>query len=73
MMGYFENDEATRTVFTAHSLPERVLAGDPYPDQLFESARLVATAAGLGEVASDVVWEKLTSARKGADLAARQL
>jgi ferrochelatase len=36
-------------VFTAHSLPERILAsGDPYRDQLLETARLVAEAAGLG-------------------------
>jgi protoporphyrin/coproporphyrin ferrochelatase len=35
-------------VFTAHSLPERVLAmGDPYRDQLLETSRLVADAAGL--------------------------
>ncbi len=35
-------------VFTAHSLPERVrVAGDTYPDQLEESARLVAGAAGV--------------------------
>ncbi len=35
-------------VFTAHSMPERVRArGDTYPEQLAESARLVATAAGL--------------------------
>jgi ferrochelatase len=35
-------------VFTAHSLPERILQmGDAYPDQLEESARLVAEAAGL--------------------------
>jgi ferrochelatase len=37
-------------VFTAHSLPARILAqGDPYKDQLLETARLVAEAAGLGE------------------------
>jgi ferrochelatase len=37
-------------VFTAHSLPERVLAGgDPYRDQLLETSRLVAERAGLGE------------------------
>jgi protoporphyrin/coproporphyrin ferrochelatase len=37
-------------VFTAHSLPERIREdGDTYPEQLAESARLVATAAGLGE------------------------
>jgi ferrochelatase len=37
-------------VFTAHSLPERILAdGDPYRDQLLETSRLVAAKAGLGE------------------------
>jgi ferrochelatase len=36
-------------VFTAHSLPERILAlGDPYRDQLLETSRLVAARAGLG-------------------------
>jgi ferrochelatase len=36
-------------VFTAHSLPARVLeSGDPYKDQLLETARLVADAADLG-------------------------
>jgi protoporphyrin/coproporphyrin ferrochelatase len=35
-------------VFTAHSLPERILAdGDPYRDQLLETSRLVAEKAGL--------------------------
>ena len=35
-------------VFTAHSLPERILAdGDPYRDQLLETFRLVADRAGL--------------------------
>jgi ferrochelatase len=35
-------------VFTAHSLPARILElGDPYRDQLLETARLVAEAAGL--------------------------
>jgi ferrochelatase len=35
-------------VFTAHSLPERVLAmGDPYRDQLLETSRLVAERAGI--------------------------
>jgi len=35
-------------VFTAHSLPERILAdGDPYPDQLHETARLAAERAGV--------------------------
>jgi protoporphyrin/coproporphyrin ferrochelatase len=40
----------TKVIFTAHSLPERIReAGDTYPEQLAESARLVATAAGLDE------------------------
>jgi ferrochelatase len=37
-------------VFTAHSLPARILeTGDPYKEQLLETSRLVADAAGLGE------------------------
>jgi ferrochelatase len=37
-------------VFTAHSLPARILdRGDPYKDQLLETARLVAEAAGLDD------------------------
>jgi ferrochelatase len=37
-------------VFTAHSLPERILAkGDPYRDQLLETSRLVAERAGISE------------------------
>jgi protoporphyrin/coproporphyrin ferrochelatase len=35
-------------VFTAHSLPERILAtDDPYRDQLLETSRLVAERAGV--------------------------
>src|SRR5215207_4722793 len=35
-------------VFTAHSLPERILAmGDPYRDELLETSRLIAERAGL--------------------------
>ena len=35
-------------VFTAHSLPARIIdEGDPYRDQLLETARLVAERAGL--------------------------
>jgi ferrochelatase len=35
-------------VFTAHSLPERILAmGDPYRDELLRTAELVAARAGL--------------------------
>ena len=37
-------------VFTAHSLPARILdGGDPYQEQLLETSRLVAERAGLGD------------------------
>jgi protoporphyrin/coproporphyrin ferrochelatase len=37
-------------VFTAHSLPERILDdGDPYREQLLETSRLVAERAGLAD------------------------
>jgi ferrochelatase len=37
-------------VFSAHSLPVRIVnMGDPYPDQLHETARLVAEKACLGK------------------------
>ena len=45
-----------RVIFTAHSLPERIReTGDTYPDQLAESARLVAAAAGLDQW--QVAWQ----------------
>jgi len=37
----------TKVLFTAHSLPERALIDDPYPDQLYQSADAIAAAAGL--------------------------
>jgi protoporphyrin/coproporphyrin ferrochelatase len=41
---------APHVVFTAHSLPERILAqGDPYRDELLESSRLVAERAGVAD------------------------
>lgn len=50
--------ERTTALFTAHSLPERVLAGgDPYPDQLEASAAAVAAAAGLPEGSWSVAWQ----------------
>jgi ferrochelatase len=43
-------------IFTAHSLPERIREiGDSYPEQLQESAELVAAAAGLGRW--QVAWQ----------------
>ena len=41
---------AEHVVFTAHSLPARILAqGDPYRDQLLETSRLVAEAAAIDD------------------------
>jgi ferrochelatase len=41
-------DTEAHVVFTAHSLPTRILdEGDPYKDQLLETARLVADTAGI--------------------------
>jgi ferrochelatase len=43
-----EERDRVHVVFSAHSLPERVLAdGDPYDAQCRETARLVAERAGL--------------------------
>ena len=40
--------EGSEVVFTAHSLPQRILeTGDPYPDQLRATAEAVAARAGL--------------------------
>jgi len=45
--------DRVHVVFSAHSLPRRILkTGDPYDSQLRETARLVAEAAGL----SDEQW-----------------
>jgi protoporphyrin/coproporphyrin ferrochelatase len=41
-------DTDAHVVFTAHSLPARILEdGDPYPAQLLETSRLVAESAGV--------------------------
>jgi ferrochelatase len=43
-------DTDAHVVFTAHSLPARILdEGDPYRDQLLETARLVADGAGIDD------------------------
>ena len=43
-------DTGAHVVFTAHSLPERILAdGDPYKRQLLETSALVAERAELGD------------------------
>jgi ferrochelatase len=41
---------SAHVIFTAHSLPARILAeGDPYKEQLLETARLVAERAGIDD------------------------
>jgi len=41
---------AAHVVFTAHSLPKRIIeSGDPYRDSLLETSRRVADAAGIGD------------------------
>jgi ferrochelatase len=41
-------DTDAHVIFTAHSLPARILdEGDPYKDQLLETAQLVADSAGV--------------------------
>jgi len=43
-------DTEAHVVFTAHSLPARILdEGDPYRDQLLETAQLVADSAGVDD------------------------
>ena len=43
-------DRHKHVIFTAHSLPARILAeGDPYKDELLETSRLVAEQAGVEE------------------------
>jgi ferrochelatase len=50
--------ERTKVLFTAHSLPERALVDDPYPDQLRASASAVAEAAGLDRWAGwSIGWQ----------------
>ncbi len=47
-LGRFADPSAARVMFTAHSLPARVVAeGDPYPDELARTAALVAGRLGL--------------------------
>jgi len=42
------NRDSVRVLFSAHSLPERILSmGDPYQDQLLETSKAVAEKAGV--------------------------
>ena len=50
--------DGTRVFFTAHSLPERIVAaGDPYPEQLRSTAEAVAAHAGLPDGSWDIAWQ----------------
>jgi ferrochelatase len=45
-------------LFTAHSLPERVLVDDPYPEQLKASATAIAGAVGLDRWSGwSIAWQ----------------
>lgn len=49
---------AHKVLFTAHSLPERLLVDDPYPDQLRESAEAIARRVGLAPFADwSLSWQ----------------
>jgi len=51
-----ERRATTEVLFSAHSLPEKILAhGDTYPEQLRASAQLAADAAGLASW--DLAWQ----------------
>jgi len=49
----------TKVLFTAHSLPQRIIdAGDPYPQELRSTAELVAERAGLDSWSSwAIAWQ----------------
>lgn len=51
--------DRTRVVFTAHSLPERIIAGgDAYPDELRATAEAVAARLGLAEGTDwQIAWQ----------------
>lgn len=47
-MAKIEDKEKSCVIFSAHSLPEKIIAmGDPYPEQLQETADLIASVAGI--------------------------
>ncbi len=48
LAGNFQKEEKVFFLFTAHSLPERILSwNDPYRDQLLESSTRIASVIGL--------------------------
>lgn len=51
--------ENTKVLFTAHSLPQRIIdAGDPYPNELRATAEAVAAAVGLSHWSNwAIAWQ----------------
>lgn len=51
--------ERTKVLFTAHSLPQRIIdGGDPYPNELRATAELVAERAGLSRWSQwSIAWQ----------------
>ena len=51
--------ERTKVLFTAHSLPQRIIdGGDPYPDELRATAELVAEKVGLDRWSQwSIAWQ----------------
>lgn len=49
--------DETLVVFTAHSLPERLLVDDPYVEQLEQGAQAVADRLGLSEDQFAIAWQ----------------
>ena len=48
----------TMVLFTAHSLPQRILdSGDPYPDELRATAEAVAALAGIDPAQWSIAWQ----------------
>ena len=46
----------TKVLFTAHSLPQRIIdAGDPYPNELRSTAEAIASAVGLSQWS--IAWQ----------------
>ena len=52
------DERRVHVVFTAHSLPQRVIdGGDAYPDELRSTAEAVARLAGLGDDQWSIGWQ----------------
>ena len=58
--GWDPSDPGTKIFFTAHSIPSRVVElGDPYAEQLADSAKMFADAAGISNY--DTAWQSASA------------